>query len=71
MTEPDIRALLFDVERGRLSRRAFVRTLVGLGLTAPLASQLLPTAGVAQAQPAGFTPAAHRVDVIGLCGDCA
>jgi len=25
----------------------------------------------AVATSAGFTPAAHRVDVIGLCGDCA
>ena len=56
MNEHDIRALLVDVERGRLSRRAFVGTLVGVGLTAPFARRLLGSVGVAQAQPAGFTP---------------
>jgi Fe2+ or Zn2+ uptake regulation protein len=25
----------------------------------------------AVASSAGFTPAAHRLDVIGICGDCA
>ena len=35
---------------GRLSRRHFVQTMIGLGLTAPLAAQMLASAGVAQAQ---------------------
>ena len=39
MNEHEIRELLGDVRAGRLSRRAFVRTMVGLGLTAPLASR--------------------------------
>ena len=50
MHERDIRNLIDDVKRGRLSRRAFVQTMVGLGLTAPFAGQLLTSAGVAQAQ---------------------
>jgi peptide/nickel transport system substrate-binding protein len=50
MDEPAIRALLRDVKAGRLSRRAFVQTMIGLGLTAPLAAQMLASAGVAQAQ---------------------
>src|SRR5262245_28387291 len=50
MDERDIRNLIDDVKRGRLSRRAFVQTMVGLGLTAPFAGQLLTSAGVAQAQ---------------------
>jgi len=58
MDEHGIRELLGDVSAGRLSRRGFVRAMVGLGLTAPLASELLASAGVAEAQPrAGVTPA--------------
>jgi peptide/nickel transport system substrate-binding protein len=58
MDEHALRALIADVKTGRLSRRAFVRTMIGLGLTAPLAAQMLAAAGVAQAQPKapGFTP---------------
>jgi peptide/nickel transport system substrate-binding protein len=53
-----IREVIAEVKRGRLSRRAFVQTMVGLGLTAPMAVQMLTTAGIAQAQPkpAAFTP---------------
>ena len=56
MTERDIRQLLGDATRGRLSRRAFVRTMAGAGLTVPLATQLLASTGVARAQPAAFMP---------------
>ena len=58
MDEPAIRALLRDVKAGRLSRRAFVQTMIGLGLTAPMAAQMLTASGVA-AQPKSpvFTPA--------------
>ena len=58
MTEHDIRTLITDVKAGRLSRRAFVQMMIGLGVTAPLASQMLGAAGVApaHAQPAAFTP---------------
>jgi peptide/nickel transport system substrate-binding protein len=57
MDEREIRTLIDDVTTGRLSRRRFVQTMVGLGLTAPFAAQLLTAAGV-QAQPKGaaFTP---------------
>ena len=50
MDEHGLRALIGQVKAGRLSRRGFVRMMVGLGLTAPLASQMLASAGVAQAQ---------------------
>jgi peptide/nickel transport system substrate-binding protein len=59
MDDHDIRELIGEVRRGRLSRRHFVQTMVGLGLTAPFAARLLAHAGVAQAQTravAGFTP---------------
>jgi peptide/nickel transport system substrate-binding protein len=57
MDEREIRNLIGDVKTGRLSRRRFVQTMVGLGLTAPLAAQMLAAAGV-QAQPKvpAFTP---------------
>ncbi len=50
MDDYAIRELITHVKRGGLSRRAFVQTMVGLGLTAPLATQLLGGAGVAHAQ---------------------
>jgi peptide/nickel transport system substrate-binding protein len=57
MDEQALRGLLNEVKAGRLSRRAFVQTMVGLGLTAPLAGQMLASAGVAQAQPKLAGPA--------------
>ena len=51
MDEHALRELISDVKAGRLSRRTFVQTMIGLGLTAPLAAQMLASAGVAQAQP--------------------
>jgi peptide/nickel transport system substrate-binding protein len=57
MDDKELRSLLDDVEAGRLSRRAFVQTMVGLGLTAPLAAQMLASARDAWAQPrSSFTP---------------
>src|SRR5271166_4309466 len=48
MTERELRGLIAGVKSGRVSRRAFVRRMVGLGLTAPFATQLLAHAGLAQ-----------------------
>ena len=58
MDEHALREMISDVKAGRLSRRTFVQTMIGLGLTAPLAAQMLASAGVAQAQPKApaFTP---------------
>jgi peptide/nickel transport system substrate-binding protein len=50
MDEHEIRELLGQVKAGRLSRRAFTQIMVALGLTAPLAAQMLASAGVASAQ---------------------
>jgi peptide/nickel transport system substrate-binding protein len=49
MEERELRALVDQVKTGALSRRRFVQ-MVGLGLTAPLAAQMLASAGVAHAQ---------------------
>ncbi len=50
MDEHELRTMIDEVKSGRLSRRRFVQTMVGLGLTGPLAAQMLTSAGVAQAQ---------------------
>ena len=52
MNEQELRQLIAAVKAGRVSRRTFARRMVGLGLTAPLASQLLAHAGLAQSPAA-------------------
>jgi peptide/nickel transport system substrate-binding protein len=52
MQEAELRALIEDVRTEKLPRRSFIERLVGLGLSAPMASMLLMHAGVAQSQPA-------------------
>src|SRR5262245_61788613 len=51
MIDRELRQFIAAVRVGRLSRRAFVHRLVGLGLTAPFAAQLLAHAGLAQTAP--------------------
>jgi peptide/nickel transport system substrate-binding protein len=51
MNERELRDLIAAVTGGRLSRRAFVSRMIGLGLTAPFASRLLTHAGMAQTSP--------------------
>jgi peptide/nickel transport system substrate-binding protein len=51
MNEQELRNLVTEVEAGRVSRRTFVHKMVGLGLTAPFAFQLLAHAGLAQTAP--------------------
>src|SRR4051794_26191901 len=51
MQERELRSLIDDVRTGRLARRSFIQQMVGLGLTAPMASMMLMNAGIAQAQP--------------------
>ena len=50
MEERELRYMIGRVKAGALSRREFVRAMVALGLTAPMAGQMLASAGVAQAQ---------------------
>jgi peptide/nickel transport system substrate-binding protein len=61
MTEPELRRLVSAVKTGQLSRRAFVRKMVRVGLAAPLAAQLLARAGVAQTP----TPAEYKPNTAG------
>ena len=51
MNEQNLRDLIAAVKAGRVSRRAFVRRMVGLGLTAPFATRLLAHVGLAQTPP--------------------
>ncbi len=55
-----IRELIADVKTGRLPRRQFLRTMLGAGLTMPMAAHLLTAAGMVHAQPKTTTPAAMR-----------
>ena len=61
MDDHALHGLISDVKAGRLSRRTFVQTMIGLGLTAPLPAQMLASAGAAHAQPKASTgPAPTR-----------
>jgi len=51
MQEQDIRALIEEVREGTLPRRGFIQRMVGLGLTAPMASMMLMHEGIAQTTP--------------------
>jgi peptide/nickel transport system substrate-binding protein len=48
MYEHELQDAIAAVKTGRMSRRAFSHKIVGLGLTAPFATQLLAHAGLAQ-----------------------
>ncbi|HEV7456085.1 MAG TPA: peptide ABC transporter substrate-binding protein [Roseococcus sp.] len=58
MREDDLRQMIGRVKRGSLSRRGFVQRMVALGMTAPMATQLLAIAGAGSAQAqSGSIPA--------------
>ena len=58
MNEHEIRDLIGQVKDGRTSRRDFVRRMLAVGLTAPMAGMMLSHEGVAWAQSpmAGYKP---------------
>ncbi|HEV8584599.1 MAG TPA: peptide ABC transporter substrate-binding protein [Methylomirabilota bacterium] len=56
MDEAALRALVADVHRGRCSRRRFIQWMAGLGVTAPLAAQMLGPRPAAAQPRATFTP---------------
>src|SRR5215471_1358180 len=57
MNEHELRGLIDQVKSGGLSRRGFVRKMMAVGLTAPMATQLLAISGVAMAQaPSTYKP---------------
>jgi peptide/nickel transport system substrate-binding protein len=57
MLDIELRSMIDGVRDGRMDRRAFIQRLIGLGLTAPMATQLLAIGGVAMAQsPSPYKP---------------
>ncbi len=52
MTEQELRNLIDGVKTGRLERRSFLRRMLAVGLTAPMANQLLAFSGVPMAHAA-------------------
>jgi len=57
MLDTDLRTMIDDVKDGRIDRRAFIQRMALLGLTAPMATQILAFGGVAMAQsPATYKP---------------
>ncbi len=52
-----LRSMINDVKDGLLDRRTFIHRMIGLGLTAPMASQILALGDVAMAQsPSVYKP---------------
>jgi len=60
MDSHHLRQLVASVKRGRLSRRAFLRAMMALGLTGPIASRMLDHAGVARAGTPSHPKATRR-----------
>ena len=57
MQERQLRQLIEEVRDGSLPRRSFIQQMVGLGLTAPMASMMLMHEGIAQtAAPIPYKP---------------
>jgi peptide/nickel transport system substrate-binding protein len=56
MLDTDLKTMIDEVKDGRMDRRAFIQRLAAIGLTAPMATQILAVGGVAMAQ----SPAAYR-----------
>ena len=52
MNESEIRRLIDQVRDNGISRKQFIRHMIGAGLTVPMAAQMLLTSGLAQAQTA-------------------
>ncbi|WP_050424773.1 peptide ABC transporter substrate-binding protein [Bradyrhizobium tropiciagri] len=50
MFDNNLRGMIDDVKDGRMDRRAFVKRMIAVGLTAPMANQILAIGGVAMAQ---------------------
>jgi peptide/nickel transport system substrate-binding protein len=60
MGKHDLQGMIDRVKAGRLSRRGFIQRMAALGLTAPMATQLLAYGGVAMAQPKSDYKPTHR-----------
>ncbi|MCA0400541.1 MAG: peptide ABC transporter substrate-binding protein [Proteobacteria bacterium] len=54
MRELELRGMVEQVRQGTLHRRAFIKRLVALGLTAPMAAEILTHSGIALANTPGW-----------------
>ena len=52
MLDNELRTMIDEVKDGRMDRRGFIQRMIALGLTAPMATQILAIGGVAMAQTA-------------------
>ena len=52
MLDKELRSMIGQVKDGRMDRRAFIKHMAAVGLTAPLANQILALGGVAMAEGA-------------------
>ena len=52
MLDKELRSMIGDVKDGRMDRRAFIMRMAAVGLTAPLANQILALGSVAMAEGA-------------------
>lgn len=53
----ELKTMIDGVKDGRMDRRGFIQRMIALGLTAPMATQLLAMGGVAMAQsPSNYKP---------------
>ena len=50
MLDNELRTMIDEVKDGRMDRRAFIQRMVAVGLTAPMATQILAIGGVAMAE---------------------
>lgn len=60
MLDKELRSMIGDVKDGRMDRRAFIMRMAAVGLTAPLANQILALGGVAMAQSPNPYPPTKR-----------
>ena len=57
MLDHELRTMIDEVKDGRMDRRGFIQRMIALGLTAPMATQILAIGGVAMALAEhGFDP---------------
>jgi len=57
MLDKELRSMIGQVKDGRMDRRAFIKRMAAVGLTAPLANQILALGGVAMAEgPSVYKP---------------
>ena len=57
MLDNELRTMIDEVKDGRMDRRGFVQRMLAVGLTAPMATQLLAIGGVAMAEgPSVYKP---------------